>query len=95
MKNQIIALGIAAAIGLGTNVAHSEEDKSTGWQIGGIRIANPLDSNTWWDGEDKVSKEKIVINFVDPEFWMSIPDPKKTFKSACGNYQSPKPGHSF
>ena len=77
MNKNIMAIAIVAALGMGVNGANAEESKSEGWQIGGVRIANPLDSSTWWEGPEAGHKEEITINFADPDFWMSIPNPKK------------------
>jgi hypothetical protein len=75
MKKQIIILAAALSLGLGS--ANAEEVDTKGWQIGGIRIANPFDSTTWWDGGEHSQDEIITFDFANPEFWMSIPDPKK------------------
>ena len=47
----------------------------------GVRIGNPIDPSTWWDGAaehaDHAAMEPIEINPVDPEFWMAFIDPQK------------------
>ncbi len=77
MKNQIMAIAIAATMGsgmgLGLTSASAEEGKSSGWQIGGVRFANPIDPSTWWEGPEAKHKETMVLNFTDPDFWMQIP----------------------
>ena len=76
MNKQIMAIAVATTLGLGLSGASAEEKSSQGWQIGGVRIANPLDSSTWWEGPEAAHKEELTINFADPDFWMSIPNPK-------------------
>ncbi len=75
-----LALGFSAAFFLVNNSANAEDNNSkiasNGWQIAGIRIANPLDSNTWWDGSEQKHGDTITLSFADPEFWMNIPNPK-------------------
>ena len=47
--------------------------------LAGVRFGNPLDSSTWWDGADHVNHkpgETMTFNLADPDFWMSIPNPK-------------------
>ena len=76
MTKNIMAIAVAATLGMGLNAATAEEKSSEGWQIGGVRIANPLDSSTWWEGSEAGHKEELTVNFADPDFWMSIPNPK-------------------
>lgn len=76
MTKNIMAIAVVAALSMGLNGANAEEKSSEGWQIGGVRIANPLDSSTWWEGPKAEHKEELTVNFADPDFWMSIPNPK-------------------
>ena len=80
MNRFTLAFGLAAAFFLVNNSANAEDSNSKitskGWQIAGIRIANPFDSKTWWDGSEQKHGDTVTFNFADPEFWMSIPNPK-------------------
>jgi len=47
--------------------------------LANVRFGNPIDPSTWWDGADHskyTPGETMAFNFGDPEFWMSIPNPK-------------------
>ncbi|MCP3972655.1 MAG: hypothetical protein GY717_20500 [Rhodobacteraceae bacterium] len=50
-------------------------------EIYGVRVANPLDPATWWEasGEamDHANMEPILINPIDPEFWVAFIDPQR------------------
>lgn len=71
MKKIIATAAIATTLVFGTTAVNAE-----GYQIAGVRIANPFDSATWWEGAKHQDGESIEMNFVDPDFWMAIPDPK-------------------
>jgi hypothetical protein len=86
MKMGIIGAGLVAVMALSAVTAGSAEsdyvtvEEQKGFTIAGVRIANPLDSSTWWDGSTHLHLDKaptIAINFADPDFWMSIPDVEK------------------
>jgi len=75
MTRFLKSAAIAATIILGATAANAQS-----YQIGGVRIANPIDSATWWDGAEFVKGDTVEMNFADPDFWMSIPDPKSHSK---------------
>ncbi len=75
MKKIIASAAIAATLLMGTGAANAE-----GYQIAGVRIANPFDSATWWEGAKHEAGETIEMNFADPDFWMAIPDPEQHSK---------------
>lgn len=75
MKKFIASLAIAATVVLGAGSANAE-----GYQIAGVRIANPFDSATWWEGSKHEAGETVEMNFMDPDFWMAIPNPEKHSK---------------
>lgn len=78
MKKHIISLGLAITLAVGAVTSVTAE--STGLTVAGVRIANPFDSSTWWDGasdQHLEETETIAINFADPDFWMSIPSVEK------------------
>ena len=75
MKNLILALSLTTAAIFTTSTANAVEyTEGKGWIINGVRIANPFDSATWYDGADheggKIHNtgETIAINFADPTF---------------------------
>lgn len=70
MKNLMITTAVTGALIFGATA-------SSAFEIGGIRFGNPFDRSTWWDGGVHSADETVVINFADPDFWMSIPDPAK------------------
>ena len=69
MKNLLATAAITTALVLGATATNA-------FEIGGVRFGNPFDSSTWWDGSTHEMNETITINFADPEFWMSIPNPE-------------------
>jgi hypothetical protein len=80
MKMGFIGVGLVAAMTLGAVSAKAVEvdGAKKGWEIAGVRIANPLDSMTWWDGSTDLGLDKaptVAINFADPDFWMALPEP--------------------
>ncbi|MEE9389244.1 MAG: hypothetical protein V3U96_11605 [Paracoccaceae bacterium] len=70
MKNIFTTTALVATLALGATAANA-------FEIGGVRIGNPFDRSTWWDGSTAEAGDTIVINFADPDFWMSFPDPDK------------------
>ncbi|GEM_PF-4460397 len=80
MKHSIAGTFLAAAVSFGSAAVPAENISSDGnWRIAGVRIANPFDPATWWDGGEGMDHSKpvtIAINFADPDFWMKIPNPK-------------------
>ncbi len=80
MKMSIIGLGLAAFTVLGAVSSVTAESEANGWNVAGVRIANPLDSSTWWDGAHDLeldNVETVEMNLADPEFWMAIPSVDK------------------
>ncbi len=75
MKKFIATLAVVATALLGSTSANAE-----GYQIAGVRIANPFDSATWWEGDKHKAGETIELNIADPDFWMAIPNPDKHSK---------------
>jgi hypothetical protein len=70
MKNLIATTAVAATLVLGATATSALE-------ISGVRIGNPFDSTTWWEGSTTAANTPVVINFADPDFWMSLPDPAR------------------
>lgn len=91
MKMGIIGLGLVAVMAVGAVSAQTtgttetvaapraaETTSAKGWEIAGLRIANPFDSRTWYDASKDLEldqTETVAINFADPDFWMSLPRP--------------------
>ena len=75
MKKFIASFAIATTLVFGATAANAQ-----GYQIAGVRIANPFDSATWWEGAKHHAGETVEMNFADPDFWMAIPDPQKHSK---------------
>jgi len=76
MKNSLFGLTLATITALGVASTAAE---TSGWNIAGVNIANPLDSKTWYEAADEAvldASEPVAINPTDPDFWMSLVDPK-------------------
>ncbi|MCP5073165.1 MAG: hypothetical protein GY947_07700 [Rhodobacteraceae bacterium] len=98
MKKSNSVLSLAAALFLGTSAAVAEDVNGTpenscssySCLLTGVRIGNPLDSSTWWDGSEHAEHDTsqiMEINPFDPEFLMKIPNPKthSTVHAALAN----------
>ncbi len=66
------ALALTAAFALTAGTANAGK-----MEIAGVRIGNPFDSSTWWEGPSHIENETVAINFADPEFWINFADPAK------------------
>jgi len=84
MKNTLLTTAIAAMLAIAGTTANAKV-----LEIAGVRVGNPFDSATWWDGATHEMGETVVINFADPDFWMSIPDPA-THSSLHGAFTNPE-----
>ncbi len=80
MKLRTIGMGLVAILALGAASAETpSSDNTVGWTFAGLKLSNPFDSSTWYDGAVDLhlhESETVTINPVDPDFWMSIADPK-------------------
>ena len=92
MKMGIIGLGLVAVMAVGAVSAQTAlpapeaagpapapaTTTAKGWEVAGLRIANPFDSRTWYDAARDLEldqTETVAINFADPDFWMTLPRP--------------------
>jgi len=81
MKLRALALGLTAVVALGGASAETTEidttAKAEAWTIAGVRVANPIDPSTWYDGagDHMVGKKMIAINPADPDFWLGFVKP--------------------
>ena len=75
MKLRVLGAALAA-IAFGTAASAETSDLT----IGGVRIGNPFDSSTWWDGSEgkhDMHTASVDINFADPAFWMGFMKPEE------------------
>lgn len=94
MKKIILALTATTFLTAGVNVASAQEATSEGWNIGGVRIANPIEPSTWWDASEGETGAPIAINFMDPEFYINIINPKK-HSAMHGGFTNPETWAQF
>ncbi len=81
-KTALFAAGIAAALALTVTATNSRETNASGEDAGpsiyGVKIGNPINPATWWDGSEGTEHAAmgVKVNPMDPTFWMSFIDPK-------------------
>jgi len=67
---------VTAAAETETVAAAEGEAPAAPLEFMGVRIGNPIDPSTWWDGHgENASTEPLDINPMDPEFWVAFVDP--------------------
>ncbi|MGV6813253.1 MAG: hypothetical protein ACWA47_13470 [Brevirhabdus sp.] len=85
---KMTGLGLVAALALATAAPVVAQEATTteppaevatteGLTIAGVRVGNPFDASTWWDGSEghhDVETASLDVDFVDPEFWFSFFD---------------------
>jgi hypothetical protein len=92
MTKHALALGLAAILTAGSVTAETTTPETTAplaveiepaakanvLTIAGVRVGNPFDSSTWWDGHETAGEDEMVrINFADPRFWVGFIDPDR------------------
>jgi len=75
-----LALATAAPVAAQETTAETTTDTTDTTEhltIAGVRVGNPFDASSWWDGSEghhDVETAELNVDFADPEFWFSFFD---------------------
>ena len=70
MKKLLTTAAVAATLALTGTIANASS-----FEVAGVRIGNPFDAASWWDGSTAEADATLAINFTDPDFWIGFADP--------------------